>query len=389
MARPLAWLEDFWDTVIAARPGRRWVVASLFEHDLNLRDALAHALLRVRLHRRDVDYRYVRAWLPEPGRELGEREDILFLGRTKPFTASALAPIAWRLESEARGRFRDPPDGRTGNAIRYEQRDFKRHELEAPPESYRRCDTDYGVLLVRGGDGQRVVALAGLSSLGTLGLTLVLTDDARREALADQVRRIAEDLEPDCPETAEICVRIEVPGEQQLANFLNTLDFTFSAEAVAFSRFGADGKLVQQPVWFNMASQPVLRLVPGEVGAGTVSVAGQPGVILTGARFTLLRRLVEAPEKATPEELCRLMFASAQKVDKGERVRLAKLVHDLNVNLRQIPGLPPGRLVRFSKREGRYVLSGVGGVVAGPVPAIVFRRGRGVRARGYPPGPLP
>src|SRR3972149_9262182 len=110
--------------------------------------------------------------------------------------------------------YRDPGPGRTGNSIRSRALLFSRPELVVPPEDgYRRCDRDYGVLLYRGGiEGdpeRRLVGIAGLSMLGTLGLTLVLTDDARRAELLRQVRRLAAwtpELRPS--ESFEVCVRI-------------------------------------------------------------------------------------------------------------------------------------------------------------------------------------
>src|SRR5439155_1637071 len=74
-----------------------------------------------------------------------------------------------------------------------------------------------------------------------------------------------------------------------------------------------------------------------------------------------LSTLVEEPSKATSSELCRRLgvaSGSGKTALKRPSVRLAKLVHDLNASLRAVPGLQAGRLVRFRKKQRRYVLTG-------------------------------
>src|SRR5438128_114821 len=104
------WLENFWHDCIRQRRGRRWEVATLIDGDLALRDGYAHSLICGCLRdRRDVDYRYVRAWAihddPSP---LPPEVDVLFLGRPKPFAASRWADCAKRLEGRMYGHFIDP-----------------------------------------------------------------------------------------------------------------------------------------------------------------------------------------------------------------------------------------------------------------------------------------
>jgi len=265
---------------------------------------------------------------------------------------------AHRLESYARGRFVDPGDVTVGHSVRYEQRLFSRHELESAPGQLRRSDLDYGLLLYRrertGETERRLVALAGLSTLGTLGLALILTDDARRRELVRQARELLPwraELHPE--ESAELCVRIHVPSEEHLANLLNAAEFAFRVEAVAL----APGALGVQP-----QAEAEMVLVPdAQRQGGVLRLPGAAEVKLTRARFELLRMLVEEPSKATSSELCRrLGFASGsgKTALKRRSVRLAKLVHDLNASLHAVPGLQAGRLVRFRKKQRRYALTG-------------------------------
>ncbi|TMB49910.1 MAG: hypothetical protein E6J56_22540 [Deltaproteobacteria bacterium] len=352
------WLDNFWRDVIT--PGRRWVVATLYDADIFVRDALAHAVVRERLRREGVDVRYqfVRPFEPAATPPLEPDEQLLFIGRPKPFRGSSLGTAAHRLESYARGRFVDPGDVTVGHSVRYDQRLFSRHELESAPGQLRRSDLDYGLLLYRrertGETERRLVALAGLSTLGTLGLALILTDDARRRELVRQARELLPwraELHPE--ESAELCVRIHVPSEEHLANLLNAAEFAFRVEAVAL----APGALGVQP-----QAEAEMVLVPdAQRQGGVLRLPGAAEVKLTRARFELLRMLVEEPSKATSSELCRrLGFASGsgKTALKRRSVRLAKLVHDLNASLRAVPGLQAGRLVRFRKKQRRYALTG-------------------------------
>ena len=74
---------------------------------------------------------------------------------------------------------------------------------------------------------------------------------------------------------------------------------------------------------------------------------------------------------ATASELCRrLGFANGygKTALKRRSVRLAKLVHDLNASLHGVPGLQPGRLVRFRKKQRRYALTGARATVVHGAP---------------------
>ena len=110
------WLEFFWELMIFEEFGFRWQLHTLFDGDFSLRDPLAHGLLRERLsNRSDIDYRFDRAWggnkelLP-----LGERENLILLGRAKPFYGSRISPWSGYLESRGCGRFLDPTNGQAG-----------------------------------------------------------------------------------------------------------------------------------------------------------------------------------------------------------------------------------------------------------------------------------
>lgn len=360
-------LEHFWQEVIEERAGTSWLVSSLFDGDVQLRDGLAHALVRNRLQgRQDIRYHFTRAWFATEGLSPPATENLLFVGRPKAFTSStSLSLYAIELESNFYGQFQDFSDGTTSNTIVYDEKYFfTRHELEPHRHPYRRCDVDYGVLMCRRSrtDGRLLVAIAGLGTLGTLGLMLILTDDERRRTFVSQVRELAPphpDMRPE--ESFEICVRIAVAGDEQLASFLNDPAFIFRVDAVAVA--GAKTKVREE-----FGSELILTPYPGDDDrrSGTVRLPGSAPVRLPPARFALLRRLVEQPAEASPRKLMDHL-ANGKRVRKTlsnvERVRLAKLVHDLNINLGQIPGLQGTRLVRFDRKQNRYVLQRARGTV--------------------------
>jgi hypothetical protein len=398
------WLEHFWSAVIAHRPDRRWQVLALIDGDLLLRDGLAHALIRSRLHGRDdIDYRYVRAWTLERDRAPSAAEapsipttaDFVFLGRTKPYAFSRYAEPAKTIEGSAFGEFVDPNNGRLGSSIRYDKTHlFSRRALEEQYQfwPYRRCDTDYGLLFylgegVGGGQGVRL-AIGGLGSLGTLLLAVILTDDRLRHRLVEQV----EELSPSAPhhrpdEQAEICVRVQVDGDKQLANLVNDLnefaagrracpfDFQVVAVGVASDAEPGKAKCVRDPSTVELQLKPSTS----RRGGGEVRVVnGQSWVSLPRQRFALLRQLLTEPEKATIDALCRQLGfrKKASKAprdtasqEKAERGCLAKLVHDLNESLRKAVflGNPPRALIRYSKKRRRYVFEGVQGRVREPI----------------------
>ena len=373
------WLENFWRDCIRLRRGRRWEVATLIDGDVALRDGYAHSLIRNCLQdRSDVDFRYIRAWSvyddPSP---LPPEVDVLFLGRPKPFAASRLADCAKRLEGRMYGDFVDPNTGQTGNSVRYgsprEGRFFAQHELEEPFGRYQRCDQDYGILMYRrdrvGDDTRTLVAIAGLGTLGTLLLAVILADDTRRTQLVRQAGALAPLGRHHLPgQCIEICVRVEVPGEEHLTNLLNILSsgapaFQFQVDAVAVAM--EDGK---KDVRIREDGPTALELHAGDTGqrGGHVRLthAGQ-AVALSGQRFALLQRLLDAPQQASKKELCRHL-GLLKKQRPGRRAEpnynaLQKLVFDLNKNLKkdQSVGERNLRVVRFDRSEGRYVLSGL------------------------------
>src|SRR5207253_8631674 len=107
---------------------------------------------------------------------------------------------------------------------------------------------------------------------GTLGLALILTDDARRRELVRQARELLPwraELHPE--ESAELCVRIHVPSEEHLANLLNAAEFAFRVEAVAL----APGALGVQPQAEAEDGPRAGRTAPGRRPAATRSRRGE------------------------------------------------------------------------------------------------------------------
>jgi hypothetical protein len=354
--------ESFWRDVVNDDPRRVWQVNALFGADLFLRDAYAWGLLRDRLRDRGerVKYMYVRAWDADreiPFEEMGGR-DLIFLGRTKGFESTRLGPYGYAVGSRLKARFIDAFDGRLGDSVLYGKRVFTQHGIEVTPEPFRRCDVDYAVLSFHVADVgfqvRRLLGISGLSTLGTLGLTLILVDDDRRRELARQVREV-------CPWDAklrpwnsfEICVRIQV-NEKHLADFLNRPKFDFRVEVVAVE--GGESRVRED--------RAELRLGKLDGRHGTVTIGGEMMKIPT-RRFELLLRLVQRNGEASAEELCDdlglpLDGAAEADVKKKRRGLLAKMVHDLNATFKDIPGLPQGRVIQMRGR--RYVLAGVRGV---------------------------
>lgn len=375
------WLENFWRDCIRLRRGRRWEVATLIDGDVALRDGYAHSLIRHCLRdRSDVDFRYTRAWsVYDDSDPLPPEVDVLFLGRPKPFAASQLAECVKHLEGRGRmyGHFVDPNNGQTGNSVGYgpprEGRYFTQHELEEPFGRYQRCDQDYGILMHRrdrvGDDTRTLVAIAGLGTLGTLLLAVILADDERRKQLAREAHALAplgqHHLWGQC---IEICVRVEVPGEEHLSSLLNSLSsgapaFQFQVDAVAVAM--EDGK---KDVRIREDRPTALELHAGDTvergGHVRLTHAGQ-AVALPAQRFALLQRLIDAPQQASKKDLCRHL-GLLTKPRPGRRAEpnynaLQKLVFDLNKNLKkdQSVGERNLRVVRFDRTEKRYVLSGV------------------------------
>lgn len=366
-AKDYAWLHQFWRDVVAERAKRSWVVATLHDGDISLRDGVAFDLIREQLHGRPVRYQFVRAWTVADGDPPPPTEDVLLIGRPKPYAlAGAWKPFVGALESGT--RFPEKPDVRTtGNKVRFGEREFRRQELEtSPEENYRRCDVDYGILIVKeadvGGGRRRLVAFSGLSTLGTLGLTILLTDAARRAELAAEVEKVLPWRDSFRPhESVEICVRIAVAGEDQLANILNLRQFSFRVEAVAMATTRGP-RIALAP-----EAGPELWLIPDENGShgGRVRVSGAEDVWLTPPRFELLRRLVESPDRPTARTLCEHLSRTLGIANGGsetaQRLRVAKLAHDLNVRLRkQVPALAHARVVRSKGK--RYLIHGVRGI---------------------------
>src|SRR5215510_11603881 len=84
------WVNEFWRHLVGQRHGRKWLVLSLFEGDLRLRDPLAFSLVRERLAREGLgdraSYRFVRAWSKVGGEPLPPAHDVILLGRPKAYS---------------------------------------------------------------------------------------------------------------------------------------------------------------------------------------------------------------------------------------------------------------------------------------------------------------
>lgn len=368
--RDYRWLLNFWDDVVTDRLDRVWQLNVLHNADLWLRDAMAWGLLSERMLTRGnrFDRSYVRAWAAGtqvPVAEMANR-DLIFLGRTKAFDSSRLAPWAHALGSNMLAEFVDGFDGRAGNCVKYAGRTFQIRELDTPPGQPRRVDLDYGVIGFRETDVfgiRRLMVFSGLTTLGTLGTTLVLVDDERRAELVSQVREVAPWNPKHRPEESfEICIRFHVDGQERLANSLNDPAFAFRVEAVAIA--GVDTPYLREERLDLLVHLPVMGR------RGTVSLPGSAELPIKPAPFQLLSHLVRRNGEATPEELAAdlnlLQGTEDEETKKRVRGHIAKTVHDLNQALRLLPGLPPDRVVQM--RGKHYVLTGVRGVLA-PAPA--------------------
>jgi len=332
------WITDFWSTTLAPQPGGPWLIPVLRDFDLFIRDARAHDLLRDRLRGGpDAVFWFVPAWTVSARKPPVPPRNVIFLGRSKAVASSPLGPLATWLETNACGRFIDKRDGRPGDSVQYSLRTgephvFTCHELERH-DQVRRCDRDYGVLLLRRGRVQGdeccLRAIGGLTTLATLCLTAVLCDDEKRAELARQVEALLPWRPGMRPEdSAEVCVKFAVDGGEALEDFLNQPVFTFEVVAVAV----AGGELAVQ-------AAPVREgtLVPDGKGGGMLRMTGLPDIEVSPARFELLKRLIEAPLDCTVADLCRNL-----KLDENA---LGKRVHDLNTILQPLLSRLKDRLV--------------------------------------------
>jgi len=342
------WITDFWSTTLAPQPGGPWLIPVLRDFDLFIRDARAYDLLKDRLRGGpDAAFWFAPAWRVSAHEPPVPPCNVIFLGRPKALASSRLGPPATWLETNACGRFIDKRDGRPGDSVQYSPRPgethvFTCHELERH-DQVRRCDRDYGVLLLRRGRvlGQECClrAIAGLTTLATLCLTAVLCDDEKRAELARQVEgllRWRPEMRPE--DSAEVCVEVAVDGAEALEDFLNQPVFTFAAVAVAV----AGGELA-------VRAAPLREgiLVPDGKGGGTLRMNGLPDIEISPARFELLKRLIEQPRECTVADLCRDL-----KLDENA---LGKRVHDLNVILQPLlSGLKERLVVQRDRKAHLY-----------------------------------
>jgi len=346
------WIADIWPTLRSTMlaPGG-WLVPVLHDHDLAIRDGRAYALLMKKLGPwPDVVEWFVPAWKCSREEPPMPVRNVMFLGRAKATASCAAigAQATW-LESNAHGRFDDKPDGRAADSVRYrlpsgEEQVFTCHELERR-DQVRRCDRDYGVLLMRRGQVLGVeclvIGIGGLRTLGTLLLTIVLCDDALRAELARKVQALLPWRSGMRPEdSAEVCVEFVVDGSDALTNILNRPVFTF--EVVAAAVAGADPAVRISPLREGV-------LFPDGNGGGTLRAQSFSAIQIPRARYELLRQLVEQPRECTVADLCRELKIT----ERALRVRIHHLNDDLHPLLR---GLDVRRVVQKDRADGRYHL---------------------------------
>jgi len=344
------WLTDFWSMMVGTRPGGPWLVSVLRDFDLFIRDARAYDLLKERLRGGpDAVFWFVPAWRVYAQQPPVPPLNLLFLGRPKAVASSPLGRQATELETNACGRFIDKPDGRPGDAVKYslpsgETHVFTCREVERH-DQVRRCDRDYGVLLLRRGreQGQECClrAIAGLTTLATLCLTAVLCDDEKRAELARQVEALlpcSPEMRPE--DSAEVCVEFTVDGAEALDEFLNRPVFSFKVVAAAV----AGAKLAVQPRSVREGT-----LIPDGKGGGTLRMTGLPDIEVSPARFELLKRLIERPDESRVADLCRDL-----KLDENA---LNQRVFNLNAILRPLlSGLKERLVVTRDRKAHLYRL---------------------------------
>jgi hypothetical protein len=260
-----------------------------------------------------------------------------------------LAPHAKLLERSLAGKFRESRHGTNSDSVWYDRSRFRRHELQVSSDEPRQYDVDmdYGILAWRRHEERRLVTIAGITTLGTLGLVLILTNDAHRTKLYNDARAFAPwELQLRPQEAGEICVRIDV-GPERLPTFLNRPEFDFRVEAVAI-----DGGTTR----VRTASEASFELEVHESGRASISFDNGDRARLPRCQALVLARIVENPEKASVTQI-----SAGLKRPEGV---ITKNLHDLKKNLAgQIPALDPHRFIRYSKKEGRYVLGATGRVI--------------------------
>lgn len=370
------WLRDFWDRILGSRRGRRWEVATLIDGNIFLRDGFAYSLVFHRLYgREDVGYRYVRAYMVDAGQpSLNDEDDLVFIGRPKPFMGTVLGSFVQELEGPAVGRFCDLENGERALAIQYGWQRYERRVCDEPPFGrYRRSDRDYGIFMMRqqqNGAGYRtILSIGGIGSLGTLGLMVLLDDDECRRDLVTMVNDVVGWKDAHCPERHfEMCVRIEVPGRDRLDRLLHHASrrdpdlFEYGVEAVVVG--SKEGK---PELFFCQQVRADLYLKRGRDGseAGEVRV-GENGAWrpMAPQRFAVLLAIAEDPQRASPADLCRRLGFSSGRESRLKN-NLSKVVHDLNGDLtsQEFLGSRVTRPVRFNKREGRYFLHQISATV--------------------------
>lgn len=384
-ARPHEWPEDLLATYLKEVLGRKIKVLTTYSEDLFLKDGLAHALLREwvsKNHRVDFDYYFFRSWERDPLDPPFSpgQDDVIFLGRPKPFQFSNYGLAVMNLERDLQHRrFLDANANTTGHKVwykdQYREQVFESLVFERQnPEAHHRYFRDFTFFLYRCEEEtfHRSAALCGLSSLGTLLLILILTSN-RREQLKQQLQTLAQLRPEHRPDRLlEVCVRVDVADENHLKNLMKNISigdpaaFDFQVEAVIVAKEGEE-----EEECFLRPNRYELRIKDDSNGKGYVRLAGVGDrVALSRLRFSILRLFAEKPGAVTLEALCGAAgFTKGREknLSDQEKGKLKKLIHDLNAQLKEdvFRDNQSAPLIRFDRERNRYVFEGVK-VVIGP-----------------------
>jgi hypothetical protein len=368
------WIRDIWRDLFGPRPGRRWVAVTLIDGDTHLRDGLPHTWLFNRLcGRTDVSWRHIRAnQIDHRQQPLSPGDDLIILGRGKPIAGTYLGPFVTSLEGQAAGKFLNPRTGQSADTIRYGERRYTRRFLEEPAGTtpYPRCYRDYGVFMLRqhgsGSEQRTIVSIGGIGHLGTLIMMFLLYNDAFWRKLTQEIDKLVRWKVHHRPEKQfEICVRVEVDGEEGLSKLLDAMvqgkrdGFDYRLEVVAVGT-----EVGKAELFFRNDDEADLELRI-ESDGGSVRAASKTAgwVRMAPLRFAVLLALVEDPQRTTPADLCRrLKSMPADETQPNDRQRnnLSRVIHDLNADLISDALLGPQfkRPIGYNKASGRYLLNG-------------------------------
>jgi hypothetical protein len=316
--RECDWLADFGNTVAGETLGRALRVCTVYDLPYILRDGLAYFHLLQHLgRRRDVEWSFHPAWMSQsPAKTPGV--DYLFVGRPRMFFGSTAGRYAHPLEGGAHAKFKETRDGAVGAELRYEGRPFVQlgsgKEAGGPQR-------DYAVLMCRrwsdGTELHRLVAIAGLGSLGTLAFALLLTDAALLADLVAQVKALLSKVAPGADvrfdDAFEICIRFDVQAAD-LEDFVNNPEFGFQVEVV----------VAGEDTFFHEQVPTLVLHGEGTSGCGSVTCeridgAASGRVVLGDKRFPLLSRLATAPDGVAHQDLVEEFFLAPKRLSMVKR----------------------------------------------------------------------